>query len=349
MNSNSECTHICKKCNKTYKTRQSLWNHNHKYHADIDNRDVTNDDYDIHLNDDNVHFDNHNYNHLDNHNTNLPDIKKYNCKKCRKEFNNYQNRWRHEKTCNKNQTTSLLNENEILKITLKKQSDELNQIKSLMVEQMKEQKKQEIQNQEIKKTLMDLINKNCKVHPKTLQKINKQLNGDYNTINENNNINKGTINNTYNIIALGHENLTDVFSKKEKMAILKYRYCSLPHLVEYAHFNDKYPQFKNILITNTQNTLAYKYDGKKKQFVAVNKDELLDDIVDERMCDINSFYEELENDLDEKTKDILIKVKDKIESDPAYKELKKKDIKLIIYNNRKKVSKEDTDDLEIEV
>jgi hypothetical protein len=63
-----------------------------------------------------------------------------------------------------------------------------------------------------------------------------------------------------------------------------------PELVEYAHFNDKYPgeatrlltllkdapQFKNILITNTQNTLAYKYDTKKKQFVAVNKDELLD-------------------------------------------------------------------------
>jgi len=79
--------------------------------------------------------------------------------------------------------------------------------------------------------------------PKTLHKINKQLNGDHNTINENNNINKGTINNTYNIIALGasfnkvksfvawkasHENLTDVFSKKEKMNILKYRFNSLP-------------------------------------------------------------------------------------------------------------------------
>jgi hypothetical protein len=177
--------------------------------------------------------------------------------------------------------------------------------------------------------------------PKTLQKINKQLNiGDNSTINENNNINNGTINNiTYNIIGLGHENLTEVFSKKEKMNILKYRYCSLSHLVEYAHFNDKYPQFKNILITNTQNDLAYKYDTKKKQFIAINKDELLDDIVDERMCDINSFYEELEEELDEKTKEILDKVKEKIENDPAYKEIKKKDIKLIIYNNRKKIDK----------
>ena len=185
---------------------------------------------------------------------------------------------------------------------------------------------------EMKKQLIETMNKNCKVHPKTLQKINKQLIND----NKNISINKGTVNNTYNIIGLGHENLHEVFSRKEKMAILKNRFYCLPDLVEYTHFNDKYPQFKNILITNTQNTLAYKYDSIKKQFLAVNKDELLDDIVDERMCDINSFYDELENDLDEKTKEIIEKIKDKIENDPAYRELKKKDIKLIIYNNRKK-------------
>ncbi len=32
-------------------------------------------------------------------------------------------------------------------------------------------------------------------------------------------------------------------------------------------------------------------------------------------------------------------VKDKIDSDPEYRELKKKDIKLIIYNNRDKIDK----------
>jgi len=262
-----------------------------------------------------------------------------NCYKCNKEFLRKDNLKRHEKTCKKNISED---EKELLKNTIIKQTEELNLIKSLMIEQLKEQQKQEQQNQEMKKTLMELINKNCKVHPKTLQKINKQINGD-------NNENNGTINNTYNIIALGHENLTDVFSKKEKMAILKYKYCSLPHLVEYTHFNDKYPQFKNILITNTQNTLAYKFDNKKKKFITVNKNDLLDDIIDERMCDLSSFYDELENDLDEKTKEILEIVKEKIESDPAYKELKKKDIKLIIYNNREKVDKDSTNDLEIEV
>ncbi len=68
------------------------------------------------------------------------------------------------------------------------------------------------------------------------------------------------------------------------------------------------------------------------------------------MCDINSFYEELEEELEERTKEILYKVKDKIDNDlGSYKEIKKKDIKLIIYNNRKKVNKELAKKLEIEV
>jgi len=316
MSSSSQCTYRCNICNKYYKTRQSLWNHNNRYHKDDNNHISSNVT--------------HNEDLITKCTSKLPQNEainknKMSCIRCKKEFSRKDNLKRHEKTCKKNI------------------SEDQNEMINLLIEQLKEQQQQ---NQEMKKTLMEIINKNCKIHPKTLQKINKQLNGDNNTINE---ITNNTINNNYNIIALGHENLTDVFSRKEKMAILKYRYCSLPHLVEYTHFNDKYPQFKNILITNTQNTLAYKLDNKKKKFITVNKNDLLDDIIDERMCDLSSFYEELENDLDEKTKEILEIVKEKIESDPAYKELKKKDIKLIIYNNREKVDKDSTNDLELEV
>jgi hypothetical protein len=28
----NECTFICKTCNKNYKSKQSLWNHNNKFH-----------------------------------------------------------------------------------------------------------------------------------------------------------------------------------------------------------------------------------------------------------------------------------------------------------------------------
>ncbi len=133
------------------------------------------------------------------------------------------------------------------------------------------------------------------------------------------------------------------------MNILKYRYGSLSQLVEYTHFNDKFPQFKNILITNTQNAIGYKFNEKKNQYVATKKDDLLEDIVDARMCDLTSFYEELEGELDEKTKEIMDKLKEQIENDPAYRDVKKNDIKLVIYNNRKKVSTDINDQSEIEV
>jgi hypothetical protein len=331
MNNCNHNKYLCDLCDKEYSNRQNLWRHK-KTHINL------NIPIDI-INTTKLPRVPQKNETLPQNTTKIPQnttylLKTTNCKYCDKKLARYDSLKRHEAICKfktikqDKSDKNLEKENEELKDALKKQFEENNQIKLM---------------------LSELLNKNCKVHPKTLQKINKQLNiGDNGTINEN--INNGTVNNiTYNIIGLGHENLTEVFSKKEKMAILKYRYYSLPQLVEYAHFNDKYPQFKNILITNTQNNLAYKYDTKKKQFVAVNKDELLDDIVDERMCDINSFYEELEKELDEKTKEILDKVKDKIENDPAYKEIKKKDIKLIIYNNRKKVSKESTKELDIEL
>ena len=307
MNKSNHCNHTCDICNKEYTNRQNLWRHKKTHHSNTILQNTSN----LPPNNSNLPPNNSNL----PPNNSKPILNNLSCKYCNKKFTRIDNLTRHLNCrCSKKQENNLED-------TIKKQADELIQLKSL---------------------ISDLINKNCKVHPKTLQKINKQLNGDYNTINENN-----TTNITYNIIGLGHENLSDVFSKKEKMNILKYRFNSLPRLVEYAHFNDKYPQFKNILITNTQNKLAYTYDIKKKQFIAVNKDELLEDIVDSRMCDINLFYEELEEELDTKTKEILDKVKDKIDSDPAFKELKKQDIKLIIYNNRKKVIKKNINEIEI--
>ena len=318
----------CKYCIKSFKSYQSRSNHYKRYHNNHttliphSTQNTTN----LPQNTTNLP---QNTTNLPQNITNLPQntlklVKTNNCQYCDKKLARYDSLKRHEVICkfkiiNEKSEISLKEENQILKDALKKQFEE---------------------NNEIKLMLTNLLNKNCKIHHKTLQKINKQLNvGDNSIINKN--INNGTVNNiTYNILGLGHENLSEVFSKKEKIAILKYRYCSLPHLVEYTHFNDKYPQFKNILITNTQNNLAYKYDTKKKQFIAINKDELLDNIVDARMCDINSFYDELENELDDKTKEIIEKVKDKIDNDPAYREIKKKDIKLIIYNNRKKINKQ---------
>jgi hypothetical protein len=90
--------------------------------------------------------------------------KQWACKKCNKKFNNYQNKWRHEKNCKENE---------------KNQHDKKDQIidnlKKIIMEQDKKM-------EQFKKELLDIMIKECKIHPQTLNKINKQLNGNNNTI-----------------------------------------------------------------------------------------------------------------------------------------------------------------------
>jgi chaperonin cofactor prefoldin len=123
--------------------------------------------------------------------------------------------------------------------------------------------------EELKKQINDLINNNCKMHYKTLQKINN-----------NGNMNTGTINNTINIMALGQENIDEVLSKTDKIAILNKKENALPYMIEMVHFNDKYPQFKNIAITNNRTKQAYVYDTVGKVFKMVDKEELIEELID---------------------------------------------------------------------
>ena len=149
------------------------------------------------------------------------------------------------------------------------------------------------------------------------------------------------------IIAIGFEQLNEILSKKEKLWILNNSYKCLENMIKYVHFNEKYPLFRNIKITNMQNSLAYRYDTNEKDFLAISKNELLDDLISKRMNDINCFYEEYKNELDIENRTNLEAFMDKMENNDEFKKYKKEEVKLVIYNNRNKVSKEITQDLEI--
>ena len=93
------------------------------------------------------------------------DSKLYNCRYCNNKYLYVQGRWKHEKNCqNKNN---------------KNDNDEITNIKKENIEMKAEMAK-----------LKDMLQKALKIHPKTLQKINNQLN----------NTNNGTINNNTVII-----------------------------------------------------------------------------------------------------------------------------------------------------
>ena len=280
---------ICKTCNRYYKSYQSLWNHNKKFHS-INNHNITN------------------HNHTDNQNITINNHNKYNCKYCNKQFNFNQNKWRHEKKCNK---------------TLIKKYNDLKEENELL----KEEFKKEIDN--LKNQMLELMNKNCKMHPKTLQKINKQMNNQMNNCNITNNI---------NIVQLGNENILETLSEKEKLKILSHCYGSFDKLIECVHFNPKYPQFKNIAITNLKDDYAYKYDEKQNKFIACKKEELLEDLLDNRVIDLEEILDEnvekINNVKVSKIKDLIDKLYDK----ELLYNTKKSDIKLLIYNKCDKKS-----------
>ena len=145
-----------------------------------------------------------------------------------------------------------------------------------------------------------------------------------------------TINNNY-IIALGDENLSEVLTKDEKHEILKKRFSSLEALISFVHFNKKFPEFKNILITNWKNNLAKKYNMKSETFIDVKKEDLIDDIFDIRLEDIFNFWDELKDEVDEITNEKMEHMKFCVDNDEEWAENKKYDIKLLIYNKTKDI------------
>jgi len=181
----------------------------------------------------------------------------YKCKNCVKIYKHKSSRSKHEKNCK--EIIDYKNENKKLK----------NEIEKI--------------NETQKKILQAL-----KIHPKTLQKINNQLNTS--------SVVNGNVINTINIVPLGKENLSELLSDNEKLSILNKKYNSINELINKIHIlpDDKYRQFKNAYITNLQNDIAYEYDLKSKQFVAVDKNDLLEKLIDKRMNDIETFAFDLD-------------------------------------------------------
>ena len=130
------------------------------------------------------------------------------------------------------------------------------------------------------------------------------------------------------------------------------RLCSLEKIVEIAHCGEM-NQFKNILITNLKDNYAYRYDDSKGYFITVAKNDLLDNVIINRVMDIEAIYDELKtaNKINDKTKKLIQDFLDKMENKeiPFYdnetkydnfKSYKTNRIKILLYNNQDKITKD---------
>jgi hypothetical protein len=237
------------------------------------------------------------------------------CKYCKKILSRYDSLKRHENNC-KEKNKIINTDNNIIK----KEVEELKiQISNLL--------------------------KQSKIHPKTLQKINKQLINNNNNIT--NNTNNGTINNNINIVKFGSENIKDLLNEKEIMKIFSSWYNAIEESIKEVHFNKCRPEYRNILITNLRDNIAYVYNGNK--FEAVQKQSIISDLIDKHANNIEVSLENYKNKLPKKTANILDKLLQKLQDDESkitdennnkeyknFKSYKTNEIKLMIYNESKK-------------
>jgi len=139
------------------------------------------------------------------------------CTFCNKSFNRKDNLLRHKKTCQ-----IKINNNKI---------DELEE---------KNKKLEETINK-LKNQVSLIIKEKGKIHHKTLQKINNQLNINNAKITNN-------INNTY--VKFGDVDYEKVLNNKQIKHILNQQYQSLEESIKQIHFNEELPEYSNIFITN---------------------------------------------------------------------------------------------------
>ena len=302
----------CKICNKYYSSYKSLWNHNKKYHDNL-------------LSESNPIV-------IQKSSTSNPkviqessesnpkviqessNIKPFKCNYCSNCYKYKQGKYKHEKLCK--------NKDEY--------SNTMNQIKK--------------ENIEIKLMLTNIL-KLCKIHPKTLQKLNNQLINSNNNINSNN-TNNGTINNTtVNIVKFGSEEINKILSQSEILKILNRKMCSLEESIKMVHFNDKRPELRNIYITNLKDKYAYIFDGEK--FIVGLKSDILGELVDNHFENIEMSVDEYKDKLQPKTVNVLDKFIDMMNDDEEFEDNTDKNntksytcfknfkinlIKLMIYN-----------------
>jgi hypothetical protein len=299
---------LCNICNKQYKNKSGIWKHNNKYHVNKDNINKSDISQISAVNKSDISQISAVNIHMETCTQNVLNKGKYKCKYCSKIFKHIQSRWKHEHKCKEIHNTNQQTENEKLKKEI----------------------------YELKQQLSDYL-KYAKIHPKTLEKINKNL------VTGNNNSNNNNTVNNIQIVKFGTENIQSILNEKEIKKILNSKYLALEESIKQVHFNNNRPEYRNIYITNLRDDIAYVYNGNK--FEAVQKHSVISELIDQHMNNIEVSLDDYKDKLPEKTAYILDKLLEKLQDEETkitdennnkeyknYRSYKINEIKLMIYN-----------------
>ena len=173
-----------------------------------------------------------------------------------------------------------------------------------------------------------------------INNIDKLKNNDINSISTMNNYNtiNNTLNNnsnnniTININNYGDENLEILNDNNLKKYILEMPFTAIPKMIEQIHFNNQYPENKNIKLKNKKDNKLLVLQDKKWNYV--NKMETIKNLIEDKSIDINNLYRKNQHKLTDKFKERYLKFQKKFDQEDL---LLWKDIlmqtELVFWNN----------------
>jgi gas vesicle protein len=231
----------------------------------------------------------------------------YNCDACKKEYSSYQSLWNHNKRFHKTDPLKTegnqpnpddlppISEGQFYlcnhcskkytrKDNLKRHFDKCDEKHT--IENMK--KKME----ELQKQICEMQNKSNQSNPSNVNNITNQTNNNAPVNNTNTTVNNnGTINNINNVfVKFGSIKYNKILSKGEIKRIINKQRLSLEEGIKTVHFNKKHPEYNNFFITNLKDDIAYIFDGKN--FISVDKNEMLSQLIDMHSDEISVSLEQ---------------------------------------------------------
>lgn len=151
------------------------------------------------------------------------------------------------------------------------------EFKKIIVEEKQDHKKE---TTELHKMIFDLVKKETKKKANK-NNINSQNNGIINNTNTAN-INNGTVNNNNITIQFGKEDLS-IIDKKHFLNLIKSNSTGakiITDLVKMIHFNDEYPQFQNVCMTDLNRDHILLFDGVKWNTLTNSGDKIIPEIIE---------------------------------------------------------------------
>lgn len=199
-----------------------------------------------------------------------------------------------------------------------------------LMKEMQELKKENEVNKELQKDMQQELTR-------LKEEIVKSQTGNVKNINIGKDLTNNIQNNIHNeikIIAYGKED-TSYITDNEYETLINKGFKSVPNLVEFIHFNENKPENQNVYISNMRDNYVLVYDGE--QWLMREREDVLQDMIDNKTDILNEKFDELLDKLDEITVRKFKRFLDEKDTNKVSAQLKT-DLKLMLYNRKKVTS-----------